>query len=60
MAPRTVTVSPYGPRRVPMLRLRGSWLRAAGFPNGARVSVTVEAGCLVIRRAQALKAERVQ
>ena len=57
---RTITVSPYGPRRVPMLRLRGAWLRAAGFPNGTRVSVTVEAGCLVLRQAQALKAERVQ
>ncbi len=60
MAPRTVTVSPYGPRQVPMLRLRGAWLRSAGFPTGTRVSVVVTAGRLVLRQVQALKAERVQ
>jgi hypothetical protein len=60
MAPRVVTVSPYGPRQVPMLRLRGSWLRAAGFPNGTRVSVTIKAGRLVLHQVRALKAERVQ
>jgi type I toxin-antitoxin system toxin SymE len=43
-----------------MLRLRGAWLLAAGFPNGTRVSVTVEAGRLVLHQVQALKAERVQ
>ena len=60
MVPRMVTVSPYGPRQVPMLRLRGTWLQAAGFPAGTRVSVMVKAGRLVLRQVQALKAERVQ
>jgi Toxin SymE, type I toxin-antitoxin system len=59
-APRTVTVSPYGPRQVPMLRLRGAWLLAVGFSNGTRVAVTVEAGRLVLRQVKALKSERVQ
>ena len=43
-----------------MLRLRGAWLLAAGFRNGTRVSVTVEAGRLVLHQVKALKAERVQ
>jgi type I toxin-antitoxin system toxin SymE len=57
---RTVTVCPYGLRKLPMLRLRGRWLLAAGFTTGTRVSVTVMAGCLVLRQVKALKSERVQ
>lgn len=34
--------------RVPMLRLRGDWLRQAGFPRGQDVAVEVEEGRLVI------------
>ena len=40
-----------------MLRLRGAWLLAAGFPNGTRVMVTVEAGRLVLNQVQALAVE---
>jgi hypothetical protein len=29
-------------RRVPMLRMRGEWLRKLGFESGARVVVTIE------------------
>ena len=58
--PVYVTVSPYGPRQVPMLRLRGVWLLAVGFHNGTRVSVTVKAGTLVLHQVKALKSERVQ
>ena len=52
MTDRDLTVSagyrPVGGRgrgsRLPMIRLSGSWLSAAGFPVGARVRVEVEAG----------------
>jgi hypothetical protein len=33
---------------MPSLRLRGRWLKQAGFDNGARVHVSVEAGKLVV------------
>jgi hypothetical protein len=33
---------------MPSLRLRGRWLKAAGFDIGARVRVSVEAGKLVV------------
>ena len=33
---------------MPSLRLRGRWLKAAGFDIGARVHVSVEAGKLVV------------
>ena len=34
--------------KVPYLRLRGEWLRRAGFTIGDRVRVEVEAGRLVV------------
>ena len=33
---------------VPLIRLRGKWLREAGFTAGERVSITVEHGRLTI------------
>jgi hypothetical protein len=60
MKPRRLTVSAAGveshadeyPRPwldpMPSLRLRGRWLKAAGFDIGARVRVSVEAGRLVV------------
>lgn len=33
---------------MPSLRLRGHWLKQAGFDIGARVQVSVEAGKLVV------------
>jgi len=37
-------------RRTPQIRLKGQWLRAAGFHPGAKVTVTqVQAGVLEIR-----------
>ena len=34
---------------VPMIRLRGQWLRRAGFDQGQQVRVEVAAGTLVLR-----------
>jgi hypothetical protein len=60
MKPRRLTVSSAGaesradqyPHRLlapmPFLRLRGRWLKQAGFDIGARVRVSVEAGKLVL------------
>jgi type I toxin-antitoxin system toxin SymE len=47
---RTVTVSYYVQRRdcVPMIRLRGNWLEAAGFGEGKRVAVDVSEGRLTL------------
>jgi Toxin SymE, type I toxin-antitoxin system len=36
------------PPPVPYLRLRGYWLRQAGFPVGQRVRVDVVDGCITI------------
>lgn len=36
-------------RRVPMLRLRGEWLRAAGFEIGVSVTIAPRQGELVVR-----------
>jgi hypothetical protein len=41
------------PPEVPLLRLRGYWLRQAGFPAGQRVQVHVADGCITIVPAQA-------
>lgn len=38
----------YRRERASLIRLRGRWLRAAGFTPGQRVSVQVEQGRLVI------------
>jgi Toxin SymE, type I toxin-antitoxin system len=49
---RARVVSYWGGREpVPMLRLRGKWLRAAGFALGRRLEVQVAAEELVIRPA---------
>ena len=50
---RTHTVTPlYRPAkkspRVPYLRMSGQWLAAAGFAIGARITVQVTAGQLII------------
>lgn len=36
------------PERVPHLRLSGKWLASAGFPAGARVTVSAQGGQLII------------
>lgn len=41
--PRCVSLAP-----VPLLRLRGRWLDAAGFPIGTPVKVVVSIGRLVV------------
>ena len=38
---------------LPMIRLRGRWLAAAGFARGARVAVTVAQGRLTLEVAGA-------
>jgi hypothetical protein len=38
---------------LPMIRLRGRWLAAAGFARGARVAVTVAQGRLTLELAGA-------
>ena len=36
--------------RTPMIRLKGKWLQAAGFPAGSKVEITAYApGCLDIK-----------
>jgi len=37
-----------GDRDVPYIRLRGHWLRRAGFPPNGRIRVRVLDGCLVM------------
>lgn len=37
-----------GDRNVPYIRLRGHWLRSAGFPPNGRIRVRVLDGCLVM------------
>jgi len=37
-----------GDREVPYIRLRGHWLRRAGFPPNGRIRVSVRDGCLVM------------
>lgn len=38
-----------GPRKTPMVRLRGDWLADAGFAEGRRFEVAVADGKLVLR-----------
>lgn len=38
---------------VPFLRLSGAWLRDLGFESGSRVTVSAEAGVLVLRLSEA-------
>ena len=45
----TVTYYPYRSSSVPMIRLRGHWLRRAGFRRGRRVRIEVEEDTLVLR-----------
>lgn len=47
---RLATVSPLfqGAKRVPMLRLTGRWLAAAGFDIGQLIEIKVERGKLTI------------
>ena len=40
-------------KELPMIRLRGRWLAAAGFPRGARVAVIVSRGRLTLEVAAA-------
>jgi hypothetical protein len=42
---------------MPSLRLRGRWLKAAGFDIGARVRVSGEAGKLVVEVEQPEQAQ---
>ncbi len=52
----TVGYSPYALKRdrrppppaVPYLRLRGHWLREAGFTVGQKVSIHIADGCITI------------
>jgi toxic protein SymE len=37
-----------GDREVPYIRLRGHWLRRAGFPPNGRIRICVRDGCLVM------------
>jgi hypothetical protein len=44
----TVSFYPEAQPKVPWIRLRGLWLRQAGFAPQARIRVRVMTGCLVI------------
>ena len=46
----TVCLYPEPNPHVPWIRLRGLWLRQAGFTPGSRVRVRVMPGCLVITK----------
>lgn len=48
----TVTYSFRRNRSVPMLRLRGDWLKRAGFEEGAYVQVDVALGKLILTIAE--------
>jgi hypothetical protein len=43
-----VTLSGIGDGDVPMIRMRGKWLGAAGFTKGTLVTVTVSNGRLIL------------
>jgi hypothetical protein len=70
LKPRRLTVSAAGveshadeyPRPwldpIPSLRLRGRWLKQAGFDIGARVQVSVAAGKLVVEVEQPSQTQR--
>jgi len=49
---RRVRVTRYytGAKSTPMIRLRGHWLRAAGFPQGTAVAIAVHHGKLVLTK----------
>jgi hypothetical protein len=49
-APRILTVGRGTWRSVPMIRMRGEWLRTADFEIGDRVKVEVENGKLTVSR----------
>jgi hypothetical protein len=53
---RRVRVTRYypGPKSAPMIRLRGHWLRLAGFPQGTPVAISVQHGKLVLTSADPL------
>lgn len=44
----TVSLYPETIPRMPWIRLRGQWLRQAGFVPQARIRVRIMQGCLVI------------
>lgn len=46
----TVSVYPEADPHVPWIRLRGLWLRQAGFTPKSRIRVRVMNGCLVITK----------
>lgn len=46
----TVSLYPESNPHVPWIRLRGLWLRQAGFTPESRVRVRVMPGCLVITK----------
>lgn len=48
MRKATVTYSFRNNRSVPMLRLRGDWLKRAGFEEGSQVHVDVAEGTLIL------------
>ena len=48
MRKATVTYSFRDNRTVPMIRLRGDWLKHAGFEEGRQVHVDVEEGKLTL------------
>jgi hypothetical protein len=48
----TVTYSFRAPGYVPMIRLRGKWLNAAGFEEGTRVHVEVATGKITLSAVQ--------
>lgn len=46
----TVSIYPEANSRTPWIRLRGLWLRQAGFTPKSRIRVQVMPGCLVITK----------
>jgi Toxin SymE, type I toxin-antitoxin system len=50
MRKATVTYSFRDNRSVPMIRLRGKWLEAAGFVEGRLIHVEVTEGILILTR----------
>ena len=45
--------SAWKPQGVPYIRMRGHWLRAAGFEIGNKIVVSVEAGKLTLVKKEA-------
>lgn len=60
MRKATVTYSFRDNRSVPMIRLRGDWLRHAGFEEGRQIHVDVAAGkvTLILATESVLRGDR--